>query len=78
MPRSKAKKAGEPSDEKKAIWKTLNDEYKLLGKQGQDLYNITRDMGEAAQDRIMPAIRARIASLGIDAEAQKTAFRKTI
>ena len=76
MPRSKAKKAGEPSDEKKAIWKTLNDEYKLLGKQGQDLYNITRDMGEAAQDRIMPAIRARIASLGIDAEAQKTAFEK--
>ena len=76
MPRSKAKKAGEPSDEKKAIWKTLNDEYKLLGKQGQDLYNITRDMGEAAQDRIMPAIKARIASLGIDAEAQKTAFEK--
>jgi hypothetical protein len=76
MPRSKAKKAGEPSDEKKAIWKTLNDEYKLLGKQGQYLYNITRDMGEAAQDRIMPAIKARIASLGLDAEAQKTAFEK--
>jgi len=76
MPRSKAKKAGEPSDEKKALWKTLNDEYELLGKQGQDLYKITRDMGEAAQDRIMPAIRARIASLGIDAEAQKTAFEK--
>lgn len=76
MPRSKAKKAGEPSDEKKAIWKTLNDEYELLGKQGQDLYKITRDMGEAAQDRIMPAIKARIASLGIDADAQKTAFEK--
>ena len=76
MPRSKAKKAGEPSDEKKAIWKTLNAEYELLGKQGQDLYKITRDMGEAAQDRIMPAIKARIASLGLDAEAQKTAFEK--
>ena len=33
-------------------------------------------MGEAAQDRIMPAIKARIASLGIDAQAQKTAFEK--
>ena len=76
MPRSKAKKAGEPSDEKGEIWDTLNKEYKLLGKQGQDLYKITRDMGEAAQDRIMPAIKARISSLGIDAEAQKTAFEK--
>jgi hypothetical protein len=76
MPRSKAKKAGEPSDEKKAIWTKLYEEYAQLGKQGQDLYKITRDMGEAAQDRIMPAIRARIASLGIDAEAQKTAFEK--
>jgi hypothetical protein len=76
MPRSKAKKAGEPSDEKGEIWDTLNKEYKLLGKQGQDLYKITRDMGEAAQDRIMPAIKARISSLGIDADAQKTAFEK--
>ena len=75
-PRSKAKKAGNPSDEKTAIWDTLNKEYKLLGKQGQDLYKITRDMGEAAQDRIMPAIKARIASLGIDAQSQKTAFEK--
>ena len=33
-------------------------------------------MGEAAQDRIMPAIKARISSLGIDADAQKTAFEK--
>lgn len=75
-PRTKAKKAGEPSDEKKAIWKTLNDTYKLLGPEGQRLYKVTRNMGEAAQDRIMPAIKARISSLGVDAEAQKTAFEK--
>ena len=75
-PRTKARKAGEPSDEKKAIWTKLNDEYKLLGPEGQRLYKVTRNMGEAAQDRVMPAIKARISSLGIDAEAQKTAFEK--
>jgi len=75
-PRSKAKKAGEPSSEKAAIWDVLNKEYKSLGKQGQDLYKITRDMGEAAQDRIMPAIKARISAMGLDATAQKTAFEK--
>jgi hypothetical protein len=75
-PRSKAKKAGEPSSEKAAIWDVLNKEYQSLGKQGQDLYKITRDMGEAAQDRIMPAIKARISAMGLDATAQKTAFEK--
>ena len=50
--------------------------YQSLGKQGQDLYKITRDMGEAAQDRIMPAIKARISAMGLDATAQKTAFEK--
>jgi hypothetical protein len=74
--RTKAKKAGDPSEEKTAIWDVLNKEYKALGKQGQDIYNITRDMGEAAQDRIMPAIKERISSLGVDAETQKTAFEK--
>jgi hypothetical protein len=74
--RTKAKKAGDPSEEKTAIWDVLNKEYKALGKQGQDIYNITRDMGEAAQDRIMPAIKERINSLGVDAETQKTAFEK--
>lgn len=75
-PRSKAKKAGEPSSEKAAIWDALNKEYQSLGKQGQDLYKITRDMGEAAQDRIMPAVKARISAMGLDATAQKTAFEK--
>ena len=75
-PRTKARKAGEPSDEKKAIWTNLYKEYAQLGPEGQRLYKVTRNMGEAAQDRIMPAIKARIASLGIDAEAQKTAFEK--
>jgi hypothetical protein len=74
--RTKAKKAGDPSEEKTAIWDVLNKEYKALGKQGQDIYNITRDMGEATQDRIMPAIKERISSLGVDAETQKTAFEK--
>jgi len=75
-PRSKAKKAGDPSAEKTKVWDTLNKEYKSLGKQGQDLFKITREMGEAAQDRIMPAIKARIGSLGVDAATQKTAFEK--
>jgi hypothetical protein len=75
-PRTKAKKAGDPSTEKTAIWDTLNKQYKALGKQGQDLFKTTRNMGEAAQDRIIPAIKARIASLGVDAASQQTAFEK--
>tara|TARA_R110002153_G_scaffold1651_2_gene8507 strand:- start:443 stop:826 length:384 start_codon:yes stop_codon:yes gene_type:complete len=35
-PRTKAKKAGEPSDEKKAIWTKLFREYAQLGKEGRD------------------------------------------
>ena len=75
-PRSKAKKSGDPSTDKAAVWDTLRQEYDALGPEGQRLYKVAREMGEAAQDRIMPAIKARIASLGIDADAQRTAFEK--
>ena len=75
-PRTTAKKAGDPSAKKAAIWDTLNKEYKTLGKEGQRLYKVTREMGQAAQDRIIPAIKARIDSLGVDQATQRTAFEK--
>jgi len=75
-PRTKARKAGDPSAEKSAIWDTLNKEYKTLGKEGQRLYKVTREMGQAAQDRILPAIKARLDSLGVDVATQRTAFEK--
>ena len=75
-PRTSAKKAGDPSSEKVEIWKTLNKEYKQLGPEGHRLYKVTRNMGQAAQDRIIPSIRARIASLGVDESMQLQAFEE--
>jgi len=76
LTRTKAKKAGDADADKTAMWDVLNKEYKALGKQGQDLYKITRNMGESAMDRILPAIKARIDAMGVDSATKRTAFEK--